>query len=115
MTTKRVEIVDRIVGYRRLDSGRRVRAAMSDRGLTIAALAAKTREADPSGVGVNWRVIGFLVSEGRSGRDTCTTGVAELVAKALDVPLTLLFEARTTRVVRVHGVSTYSRIEVDTA
>lgn len=107
------EVVTRVVGYRRLDHGRLLRHTMQVRGLTITALAEKTRLVDPAGVGVNWRLIGFLVSQGKSGRETCSVSTAELIAAALDVPVLLLFQARTHQVLVVHGVSAYRRIEVD--
>lgn len=115
MTTRppHAEVVTRVVGYRRLDRGSRLRHTMKERGLTIMALAEQTRLIDPAGVGVNWRLIGFLTSQGRSARETCSVSTAELIAEALNVPVLLLFKARTDRVLVVRGVSAYRRIEVD--
>lgn len=109
-----VELEERVDGYRRRSGGAELRRAMADQDLTIGRLADLTAELDPEDTGVNWRTIGFLVSEGRSGRETCSIRTAQLVAGALRVPVDQLFEARTSHVLRVAGISAHSRIEVHT-
>lgn len=99
-TLPQVHLAYRIDGFERRCDGRVIRAAMDQAGWTIHSLARRTAELDPSGSGVNWRTIGFLVSQGASGRDTCTERTANLIAAALGVPLDDLFVARTSPIVQ---------------
>ncbi|HEU5032704.1 MAG TPA: helix-turn-helix transcriptional regulator [Spirillospora sp.] len=93
-----------IIDVRRRDHGRAIRQAMDTRGLSIKQLARRTELLD--GKGVNWRTIGFLVSQWASGRETTTYRNAALIAAALDVPLALLFDVRTSRAFDALAVST---------
>lgn len=78
---------------RRLDKGAPIRDAIRAAGLDIPRLAAKTQQIDPGGDGLSKAYIGFIVGRGKTARDECSDRAAELIAKALDVPLSLLFEA----------------------
>lgn len=93
-----------IVAVKRKDRGRALRSAMHQRGVSIKELAALTEAID--GKGVNWRTIGFLVSEWKSGRESTTYRNAALICKALDVPIDLVFDVTTTRSFDMLGVST---------
>jgi hypothetical protein len=100
---------------RRLDQGRALRAAMDGRGFTIKALAARTAELDQESRGVNWRTVGFLVSQWASGRETCTYRTAVLIAEALDLPLSQLFDTQVTRSFAQAPTSTQRRGRNDAA
>lgn len=113
MVTARRTADGRIVDMCRLDEGRPIRAAMDQRGLTIQQLAQRTAELDPDGRGVNWRQIGFLVSTGSSAREVCTVRVADLIARALDVPMSLLFRTRIREALPAVPTSTQRRYVVD--
>ncbi|WHX19798.1 hypothetical protein QFW82_23505 [Streptomyces malaysiensis subsp. malaysiensis] len=69
---------------RRLDKGAPIRAAMAAAGLDIPRLAAKT--------GLSKSLIGFVAGGGKTAREECSDRTALLIAQALDVPLTDLFE-----------------------
>jgi hypothetical protein len=64
---------------------------MTKAGLSIEQLAAKTREADPAGWGIKPSTIGHMVSTGKSGRHRFADRSCDLVARALDQPITDLF------------------------
>lgn len=76
--------------YRR-GHGQPIRDAMTKAGLSIEKLAAKTRDIDPAGWGIKPSTIGHMVCTGRSGRDRFTDRSCDLVARALDEPITDLF------------------------
>lgn len=80
---------------RRRLNGRPLRNAMKHAGLSVAALAAKTREVDPEGRGLSKAAVGFAVSEGQSGRDELSDRAAALIAAALGVAEELLFHEDT--------------------
>ena len=44
--------------------------------------------------GVSTAAIGFLVSHGRSGRDTCSVATAEAISRALGCPTEALFRQK---------------------
>lgn len=75
----------------RLDSGRPLRAAMAEAGMSIPALARATRTVDPEGRGVSQSLIGFLCSTGRSQREKCLDHSGVLIAAALKRPTDRLF------------------------
>lgn len=77
----------------RLDNGRPIRDAMSHAGLSIERLAEKTKEVDPAGYGISRSAIGHMVSTGPSGRDEFERRSADLVALALDKPVTEFFNS----------------------
>lgn len=72
-----------------------LRQAMKDVGYSIPDLSIRTKEIDPAGKGVSIALIGFLVSEGKSARDTCTVASGELIAEALGRPIESLFAVET--------------------
>ncbi|MFJ6617611.1 hypothetical protein ACIQOW_08550 [Kitasatospora sp. NPDC091335] len=76
---------------RRRSGGAEIRQAMTAAGLTIAGLAAATRAADPTAVGISQSMVGFVTSRGRSAREECSRHVAELIATALGRPIGELF------------------------
>lgn len=76
---------------RRLNKGAELRSAMTDAGLDIPRLVEATRRVDPEGNGLSRAAIGFLVSRGKSARETCSSHAADLLAEALGVPLGDLF------------------------
>jgi hypothetical protein len=76
---------------RRLDDGQPLRDAMTEAGLSIPDLAARTRELDPEGKGLSPAFIGFYVSTGTSARETISTRSASLIARAVDHPVDSLF------------------------
>lgn len=71
----------------RLDSGRPIREAMDQAGLSINALAEHTRRADPAGYGIKPATIGHMLATGASGRERFTDRSAHLVTTALSVAL----------------------------
>jgi hypothetical protein len=75
----------------RLNKGAGLRSAMAAAGLDIPHLVEATRAVDPAGQGVSRAAIGFLVSRGKSARETTSDRAAALLAEALDVPLGDLF------------------------
>jgi hypothetical protein len=75
----------------RLDNGQPIRDAMQEAGLSIERLADKTKEADPAGYGISRSAIGHMVSTGPSGRGEFERRSADLVASALERPITELF------------------------
>ena len=77
---------------RRRHDGQAIRDAMSAKGWTLIALAGRTAELDPSGLGVSYQLIGFLTADGTSARETTSPRSADLIAQALDVPRGTLFE-----------------------
>lgn len=76
---------------RRRLNGKPLRNAMQHAGLSVAGLAAKTREIDPEKRGLSKAAVGFAVSAGQSGRDEISDRAAALIAAALDVAEELLF------------------------
>lgn len=76
---------------RRRQNGKPIRTAMQAAGLSIPALAARTREVDPTGKGLSKAMVGFAVSVGKSGRDEVSDRTATLLAAALDVSQDWLF------------------------
>lgn len=62
-------------------------------GLSINGLAAATRTLDPTGKGVKPATIGFMVSQGKSGRDGIGDDAGQLLARALGAPVEVLFES----------------------
>jgi hypothetical protein len=101
----------RITWMQRRDSGYPLALALARQGLSLPKLAAKTKEVDPDGRGVSFQIIGQLVTQGRSARETTTRRTAELVAAALSVPLSSVFEERVTGAVRTPRVSAQRRDE----
>lgn len=77
---------------RRLDKGAPLRAAMQARKLDIPRLAAKTKEADPTGKGLSQSYVGFIAGGGKTAREECSDRAAELIAAALGQEVTELFE-----------------------
>lgn len=76
---------------RRRQNGKPIRTAMQAAGLSIPALAARTREVDPTGKGLSKAMVGFAVSAGKSGRDEVSERTATLLAAALEVTQDWLF------------------------
>lgn len=75
-----------------------LRQAMKDAGLSIPGLSLRTKEMDPNGKGVSVPLIGFLVSEGKSARTTCSAPTGKLIAEALGRPIESLFAVKTSTV-----------------
>jgi hypothetical protein len=73
----------------RLDNGQPIRDAIADAGLSIEELAEKTKAID--GYGVSRSTIGHMVATGPSGRSKFEDRSCDLVARALDTPITELF------------------------
>lgn len=73
----------------RLDNGQPLRDAIAEAGLSIEELAEKTKAID--GYGVSRSTIGHMVSTGPSGRSKFEDRSCDLVARALDEPITKLF------------------------
>lgn len=96
----------RILWMRRIDNGYPLSLAMAKKGLSIPALAALTRDADPTGKGVSYQLVGRLVSRGRSARDTTSRRSAELIAAALGVPLSSVFTEEATTPLTTRSGST---------
>lgn len=69
-----------------------LRQYMRYRGMTVNELAMRS--------GVHRATIGFLCSEGKSSRTTCTPDNAAAIERALDVPQGLLFEENVSTVSR---------------
>jgi hypothetical protein len=76
----------------RLDDGRPLRDAMASAGMSITALAERTKSVDPTGYGVTKSTIGNLHSTGKSARPGCLDRAAELIALALGRPVAELFK-----------------------
>jgi hypothetical protein len=75
---------------RRVDGGVALRRAMDAAGLGLQALAARINEtADPR---VSFQLIGFLATNGVSGRETTTPRTADLIEDALAADRGSLFE-----------------------
>ena len=79
----------------RKDDGRPLRDAMARAGLSIPALAEKTKRVDPAGKGVSPATVGRLVGQGKTARERCELDTAWFVAEALheetNAPLQDLF------------------------
>ena len=106
----------RILWMRRKDHGYPLVLAMTKAGITIPALAARTRLADPDGRGISYQLVGRLVTvDGKSARETTTRRSAELIAAALGVPLSSVFLEEATASVRTPRVSTVRRSDSDVA
>lgn len=75
----------------RRDSGRPIRAAMREAGLSGPELAERTRRIDPTGRGVSPAAIGFITGTGRSARERCRLRTGWLIADGLDKSLQQLF------------------------
>jgi hypothetical protein len=97
---------------RRLDKGAQLRAAMEAAGLSVARLAAKTKDVDPEGKGLSTAAVGFIVArEGKSAREECSDRTAGLIAAALgrevgdlfEEPVSTLPESTSTRRTQVGG------------
>lgn len=73
----------------RLDNGQPLRDAIAEADLSIEELAEKTKAID--GYGVSRSTIGHMVSTGPSGRSKFEDRSCDLVARALDKPITELF------------------------
>jgi len=73
----------------RLDNGQPIREAMTAADLSIEDLAERTRRID--GYGISRSTIGHMVSTGHSGRSKFEDRSCDLLAKALDKPVTELF------------------------
>jgi hypothetical protein len=73
----------------RRDNGQPLREAMAEADLSIEDLAERTRRID--GYGISRSTIGHMVSQGSSGRSEFEDRSCDLVAKALDKPVTELF------------------------
>lgn len=75
-------------------AGRRIHAARLRKGLTVAQLAARTRDADPEGVGVSASAIYRAEAGGRAGRGGQPRGpqlaVLQKIAAALDMDVPTL-------------------------
>lgn len=78
---------------RRRDGGRQLRAAMADTGLSLRGLSVVTSRVDPDDRGVSAATLGNLSGSGASARDFCSDRVADLIARALRVPVGSLFES----------------------
>jgi hypothetical protein len=81
---------------RRVSGGQALRDAIRNygggAGITLQALASRTRALDPAGKGVSYQLIGFLVQSGKGRqRDTTSPETATLLANALAVPVGTLF------------------------
>jgi hypothetical protein len=75
---------------RRVDGGIALRRAMDEAGLGLQALAARINEtAEPN---VSYQLIGFLATNGVSGRETTTPRTADLIEDALGAARGSLFE-----------------------
>jgi hypothetical protein len=68
---------------------------MQHAGLSVAGLAARTKEIDPEGRGLSKSAVGFAAATGSSGRDKVSDRAAALIAAALDVAEELLFHEDT--------------------
>lgn len=75
---------------RRLDGGQRLREAIDASGLTLQAVAARTR-AD-GGKGLSFQLVAFLASDRDWARETTSHRSGELIEDALSVPRGSLFE-----------------------
>ncbi|MGW2010962.1 XRE family transcriptional regulator [Streptomyces nigrescens] len=75
----------------RLDDGQPIRDAIQEAGLSIERLAEKTKQVDPAGYGISRSAIGHMVSTGPSGRHGFARRSVDLVAAALERPVTELF------------------------
>ncbi|MBL1107391.1 helix-turn-helix transcriptional regulator [Streptomyces sp. 5-8] len=71
----------------RKGAGQPLRDAMRRRGLTQAALAAKTKGVDASGRGVSLGTIIKITGRGKYGADRCRERTARLIAAALGEPV----------------------------
>lgn len=75
----------------RKSDGQPIRQAMHRAGLSGPALAAATKEIDPTGKGISPATVGKVTGTGKSGRDTTRLRTAWLMATALRTPLQELF------------------------
>jgi hypothetical protein len=75
----------------RRDSGRYLKEAMREAGLSIPAMAARTKRIDPEGRGLSQALIGFCVATGSSAREEFSDRAAQLMADAVGKPLGDLF------------------------
>ena len=75
----------------RLDDGNPLREAMTEAGLSIPLLAARTRQVDEDGKGLSPALIGFYVTTGSSAREAISARAAHLIARAVDRPVNDLF------------------------
>lgn len=91
---------------RRLDSGAPIRAAMRETGTNIPRLAAA--------IGVSPQLVGFVTGAGKSAREECSDRIAELIAKALDVPLGSIFDTEPPSGVAIRSTST-PRMQMQTS
>lgn len=76
--------------YRR-DSGRPIREAMDEAGMSGPKLAEATRRVDPAGKGVSAATVGNLAGTGPSTHDRARLGTAWWIAEVLNKPLQRLF------------------------
>ena len=76
----------------RRDEGQPLRDAMASAGLSIPALAERTKAVDPTGYGVAKSTIGNLHATGKSAREGCLDRAGELIALALNQPVDELFK-----------------------
>lgn len=81
---------------RRRDGGRPVKEAMKRADVSIPGLAKATKELDPFGDGVSKSLVGAVVSSGSSGRESFRRRSAQLIATALDLPISELFDEEST-------------------
>lgn len=95
---------------RRLDNGAPLRAAMTEAGLSVRALAAATKTIDPAGKGVSNALVGHISGEGASARDTIEDANALLIAETLRKPLDSLFTDDASFAVEVSTISARSEI-----
>lgn len=105
----------RILWMHRLNDGLPIALAMARQGLSIPKLAARTVEVDPDGKGISYQLIGRLVTQGASARQTTSRRSAELIAAALSTPLSKLFSEHATAIVRTPRTSTVRGTRNDAA
>jgi hypothetical protein len=80
----------------RLDNGQPIRTAMEEAGLSIEALADKTKQVDLAGYGISRSAVGRMVSTGVSGRRRFSQRSVDLTAAALGKSVQELFASTPT-------------------
>ena len=105
----------RIVWMRRIDHGYPLALAMARQRLTLQDIADRTRELDPERKGISLQLVGRLVTQKASARETTTRRSAELLSKALGVDLDSAFSEQVAASVRTPRGSTQRRNEGDAA
>lgn len=85
---------------------------MAEAGLSVRALAAATKEADPKGCGVAAATIGRVTTGQTTGRDAIKDDAAKLIAAALHKPVHSLFADDAPSAPATSTVHRRTRIEV---